>query len=239
MESNIQKIPIEIISKKIVSYLSPKTFNRLSIVSKNIYLLEIYKDNYLYYDSGSNDFWKKEDYDHKKDYIYRYKSITKFINQYIKESMSEYDINELLYRVTTKDQFNYVINLGADVNFVGGPEVSPLVFRSNSRVERPDLTRGLLENGAYIQETDMFNKTAYYLALKNGYMNTIDIFSEYKYNILNDLYYYQVITPDFVNIISVDIELLTDKLKNINYDISDQDINIDLIINIIKSCIDL
>jgi len=234
----MEKLSNDIISRKIASYLSPENFNIFSSVSKNIYLLELYKDNYLYYETAAYDFWPEEKYDHKKDYIYRYKQMQNFIKKYLKkkETMTQDEINWVMYNLRTRDELNFLLSLGADVNcYCDSPDQPLLVFLVQSNFEKSDVVRGLLEKGAKINAIDNFRKTPYYHALKNNYINIINILAEYKYNILNDLYFYKIITPDFANINNINIDLLTDKVKKIKY--ADDD-NRDIVIEIVKSCIE-
>lgn len=81
MKSLIENIPQEIISKNIARRLSPKEFNRFSSVSKNIYLYELYKDNYLYFESLNELLDQNEEYNYKIDYIYRYRRVLSFADQ--------------------------------------------------------------------------------------------------------------------------------------------------------------
>lgn len=229
----MEQLPREVITRNIARYLQPSAFNRLSIVSKNIYLTDIYKDNYLYYDI-LKDYWPEETYNPKSDYIYRYQQLLKFHDIHLIKDTSPDNINESLFYAKTRDEIYYLLNMGANINFVSDhAEVPLLVFNCQSNREKSDLVRSLLENNIDIQAPDMFHKTPYYSALKNDFMEIINIFAEYKYNILNDLYYYKIINPQFVNITNVNIDKLTDKLKNVNY----KD-NPHLVIDIVESCME-
>ena len=49
------------------------------------------------------------------------------------------------------------------------------------------MVRALLENEAGVKIIDMLDFSVYYHAFFNGYINIVNIFGEYKYNILNEL----------------------------------------------------
>lgn len=228
----METIPKEILSRDIGPYLSPRSFNRFSLISKNMYLLDLYKDNYLYFETLRK-IWPNEQYNPKSDYIYRYKNILNFASKYSDKLTSIADVNELLFYVKTKDELNYLISLGADINYEGQhTEVTVLIFTVQANIQKSDLIRALLENGADVTRRDMFDRSAYYLALENNYMDIVDIFGEYKYNILNDLYYHDIISPEFSNITNTNLELLLNKLKDIQYY---HPVNKQLVIEIVQS----
>lgn len=126
--------------------------------------------------------------------------------------------------------------MGANINFESDhTSVTVLLFTTQSTKEKSDLVRTLLENGADFKYRDMYDHSSYYHALNNDYMDIINIFAEYKYNILNELYYYNIIDPDFANITNINVDLLTENLKRIDY----AHYPLDLIMEIIESCIEL
>ena len=123
-------------------------------------------------------FWPEQKYKYKCDYIYRYKKLLEFHTKYLDDGIS---IDEALFYVKTRDELYYLLNLGADINYVSDhTEVTLIIFTCQSLKEKSDLFRALIENNSDIRRSDMFGHTAYYLALKCRHMDIIEIFDEYK-----------------------------------------------------------
>jgi hypothetical protein len=232
----MEQLPRDTMLRSISPYLAPKDFIGLSMVSKNFYELNIYKDNYLYYESLKK-FWPNEAYNHNLDYIYRYKRILNFVkNMELRFDGSDDFVDESLFYVTNRDELHYLLYLGADINYEGSrSEVTLIIFVAQSNTEKSDLFRAILENGGDIAMGDMFDFTAYYHALTTGKMDIINICHENKYNILNELYKHNIINPEMANINNTNIDLLVDKLKEINYTHQRER---DLVIEIVMSCIE-
>lgn len=238
-------LPRDVISNKLSTFLSPEDLGSLSSTSNHFYDISLYKNNYLYYEILNKKYWSDEDYNNNIDYIYRYKRIKNFI-KFLKDKREYWGqesytddewLDQSLFYAKNVDEIKYLINLGADINAYNDVTESDLLFFTVGSIsEKTDVLKFLLDNGADISVRDMFDKSPYYIALESNKMNMINVFNEHKYNILTDLYNYELITPEFANVNDTDIDLLVTKIKDISYYGDHGRSYLEEIIVIVESC---